>query len=236
MNFDPYEFDRSYSGSQNESIGQYTTKTFLWMFLGLMVTFGVGLFLYVSNLIYTVFAIPGIQFLLLIAELAVVIVLSARIQKLSVSTARGLFLGYSVLNGVVFSTIFFAYYLESLVLVFAATALYFGVLAAYGYVTKSDLSRLRPILMFGLVFLVIFLFASLFLPLGSFERMMCLVGMAIFMGFTAYDTQKIKHFYAYYSGYPDMLEKAAIFSALQLYLDFINLFLYLLRFVGRSKN
>ena len=236
MSFDPYEFDRSYSGSQNESIGQYTTKTFLWMFLGLMVTFGVGLFLYVSNLIYTVFAIPGIQFLLLIAELAVVIVLSARIQKLSVSTARGLFLGYSVLNGVVFSTIFFAYYLESLVLVFAATALYFGVLAAYGYFTKSDLSRLRPILMFGLVFLVIFLFASLFLPLGSFERMMCLVGMAIFMGFTAYDTQKIKHFYAYYSGYPDMLEKAAIFSALQLYLDFINLFLYLLRFVGRSKN
>ncbi len=86
------------------------------------------------------------------------------------------------------------------------------------------------------MFLFVFALVSLFIPgFTALDRIFCLAGIAIFLGYTAYDTQKIKAYYNYYAGYPDMLEKASIFSALQLYLDFINLFLYLLRFLGKSR-
>ena len=130
----------------------------------------------------------------------------------------------------------YVFQMTSFILIFLLTALYFGALAAYGYLTKADLSRLGPILFSGLIFLVIFGLLSMFIPgLAAMDRAVCLIGIVVFLGYTAYDTQRIQAFYSYYSGYPDMLEKASIFSALQLYLDFINLFLYLLRFMGRRK-
>ena len=237
MSFNPYEFDRSYiPQGQTETLGQYTAKTFLWMFLGLMVTFGVSVFLYASNLIYQVYAIPGIAFVLFAAEMIVVIVLASRVRSLSVNAARGLFLAYAVLNGVVFSTLLFTYYLESVVLVFGLTALYFGALAAYGYFTKSDLSRLRNILFSGLVLLLVFGIVFLFVPMSGLERLVSMVGVVVFLAYTAYDVQMIRSYYTYYCGFPDMLEKAAVFSALQLYLDFINLFIRLLSILGRSRR
>ena len=127
--------------------------------------------------------------------------------------------------------------LPSLILVFLATAVYFAALAAYGHFTRADLSGLRTILFSGLIFLIVFGVLSMFIPwLAAMDRIACIIGIAVFLGFTAYDTQKIRSYYHYYAGLPDMLEKASIFSALQLYLDFINLFLYLLRFMGRRKN
>ena len=221
-----------------DSIGTYTAKTFLWMFLGLLTTFGVALGGYVSGLTLAAYlSIPAFHIIMLVAELAVVLILSARIERLSVPAARGLFFLYAALTGVVFSLYFEIFNMASLLLVFAATALYFGVLALYGFFTKADLSRLRPILVSGLIFLVIFGLLTLFLPISSgLERIYCLVGIAIFLGFTAYDTQKIRSYYAYYSHDPEMAQKASIFSALQLYLDFVNLFLYLLRFLGRRKD
>lgn len=218
-----------------EDLSAYTVKTFAWMFAGLLVTFAVAITGYVTGLIWYVFLIPWFHIVLLVAELAVVLILSARIQKLQVTTARGLFLAYAVLNGLVFSAYFIIYEMTSLVLVFLMTGLYFGAMAAYGHVTKTDLSRLRPILIGGLIFLILFGLVSLFLPLGAMDRLVCLAGIAIFMGFTAYDTQKIRAYYACYQGDPQMLSRASIFSALQLYLDFINLFLYLLRFLGKKK-
>lgn len=221
-----------------ETLGAYTAKTFLWMFLGLLTTFGVALGGYVSGLTLAAYiSIPAFQIIVLVAEVAVVLFLSKRIDRLSVPVARGLFFAYAALTGIVFSLYFWIFDAASLILIFAATALYFGVLALYGYFTKADLSRLRPILVSGLLFLVVFGLISLFLPLSSgLDRIYCLVGIAIFLGFTARDTQKIKAYYAYYSHDPEMAQKASIFSALQLYLDFINLFLYLLRFLGRRKN
>lgn len=218
-----------------ETIGTYTAKAFLWMFLGLLVTFGVSMALYASGLVVVIQS--SFLFIALpIVELVVVVVLVGRIERISVPVARALFLAYAALNGVVFTTYFAYFDAMSLILVFGATALYFGALAAYGYVTKADLSRLRPILVGGLICLILFGILSLFLPLGALDRVMCLAGIAIFLGFTAYDTQKIKHFYALYAGDNAMLAKASIYSALQLYLDFVNLFLYLLRFLGRRKN
>lgn len=220
-----------------EPIGVYTAKTFGWMALGLLATFAVAFASWVSGLWLTVlYRMPMIPFILAIAELGVVFVLSARIKHMSIGTARGMFFLYAVLNGLTFSSFFVLYDVASLIIAFAMTALYFGVLAAYGYVTKRDLSNLRSILFSGLIFLLIFWVLSIFLPLSGAEKLVCFVGVAIFMGYTAYDTQKIKQFHQMYGGNPELAGKASILSALELYLDFINLFLYILRLVGRRSN
>ena len=160
---------------------------------------------------------PYIHLIVLIATIVLSITMVSRIEKMSVGTARGIFIAFSALFGFTMSMYLYIFVFGSLIFVF--------------------LTRLRPILFTGLVFLFVFALVSLFIPgFTALDRIFCLAGIAIFLGYTAYDTQKIKAYYNYYAGYPDMLEKASIFSALQLYLDFINLFLYLLRFLGKSRN
>ena len=239
MSFDPYELDRSYTpAGQVETVGQYTTKTFLWMVLGLLVTFGVAIVCWTTNAtLYALVYIPYCHMIVLIATLILSVTMSARIEKMAVSTARIMFVVFSALMGFTMSVYLFIFEFGSFIFVFLATAVYFGALAAYGYLTKADLSRLRSILFSGLLFLIIFGVISMFIPgLQMLDRIACLIGIAVFLGYTAYDTQKIKAYYSYYAGCPDMLEKASVFSALQLYLDFINLFLYLLRFLGKAKR
>lgn len=231
MPYDPRPYHPGYE--QCETLGEYTTKTFLWMFLGLLLTFAAALVLCLTGLVVYIFPV---QFILVIAELLVVIYLSARIHSMSVGTARALFLAYALLNAVTFSSLLVYYGLFSVVLVFGMTSLYFGGLAAYGYFTKNDLSGYRPILFTGLLVLLVFWVLSLFLNLSGMDRIACIAGIVIFMGYTAYDSQMIRNNYYYYSGNPDLLEKASIFSALQLYLDFINLFIYLLRFMNKRKD
>ena len=237
MSFDPYEFDRGYASSQGDTLGQYTAKTFLWMMLGLLVTFGVAAIGYATDLTWVLYRdVPGLQLILLVVTLILSITMVSRIERMSVTSAVVLFVAFSALFGLTLSLYMYVFQMTSFILIFLLTALYFGALAAYGYLTKADLSRLGPILFSGLIFLVIFGLLSMFIPgLAAMDRAVCLIGIVVFLGYTAYDTQRIQAFYSYYSGYPDMLEKASIFSALQLYLDFINLFLYLLRFMGRRK-
>lgn len=230
-----YGYHGGYAGARM-SLNQYMARTFAWMFVGLAVTFGLSLVLAYTGVVFYLFMIPAVPILLLVAEVVVVLVLAARVQKLSVGAARGLFLAYAALNGVVFSVYFVVYGLGQLLLIFGLTALFFGAFALYGHFTKTDLSNLRPLLIGGLIFLVVAGILLLFIPMETFERVVCLVGIAVFLCFTAYDTQKIKAFYSYYGADGAMLQKASIFSALQLYLDFINLFLYLLRFFGRNRN
>lgn len=244
MAFDPHELDRDYgapSGVITEA--QYTTRTFLWMMLGLMITFGVAILGWMTNLtLYLYAASPLVPIALGLVTLFMVITFSGRIEKMSVSSAQMLFVVFSIVMGITVSSWLYLFQLFSVVLVFLMTALYFGALAAYGHFTSRSLAGYRPILLSGLIFLVVFglvVFGilSLFIPdLSALESVYCLIGIAIFLGYTAYDTQRIREFYYYYSGYPDMMEKASIFSALQLYLDFINLFLYLLRFLGRQRD
>lgn len=221
--------------TEYEPIGKYTAKTFGWMFLGLMVTFLVAITGYVTGAVFYVFTIPYAIFILGIAEVAVVIFLSSKIEKLSVAAARTLFFVYAVLNGIVFSAYFLIYNLPVMVFVFGATALFFGVMAVIGYVTNADLSRLRGFLVGGMVFLLIFWIAAMFINLQAFETIACTVGIFIFLVFTAYDTQKIRAYHQAYGADAAMAKKASIFSALQLYLDFVNLFIYLLRILGRRK-
>ncbi len=238
MSFDPYEFDRNYASSQGETLGQYTAKTFLWMMLGLLVTFGVAVGCWVTNTtVYSLVYIPAVHIIALIAPIVLSVVFARRIEKMSVGAAIGIFVAYAAILGFTMSIYLLLYDLTALILCFLLTSVYFGALAAYGFFTKRDLSGLRTILISGALFLLVFWVLSLFIPgVMMFERIICMIGIAVFLGFTAYDTQKIRAFYNYYSASPDMLAKASIFSALQLYLDFINLFLYLLRFLGSRKN
>ncbi|MDY4484339.1 Bax inhibitor-1/YccA family protein [Butyricicoccus porcorum] len=223
--YDPQTFQ-----VKSDSISSYTAKTFGWMFLGLMTTFAASLAIYFTGAIYYLY--NGIlPYVLLIAELGVVIYLSARLHKMSIGMARGLFFVYALLNAVTFSSIFAIYSVSSLVFVFGMTALYFGVMALYGMVTKTDLSRIRPVLLFGLITLLVLALLSVFIP--GMETGMCLIGVVIFVAFTAYDTQMIRRNYMAFQSSPELLQKASVISALQLYLDFINLFLYLIRLFGK---
>ena len=227
MSFDPYEFDRGYASSQGDTLGQYTAKTFLWMVLGLLVTFGVAVGGWVTGMAgHIIIMYPIVPLAALIATLVISVVMVRRLEKMAVGTAIALFVTFSALFGFTMSIYFYRYSLEILAFSFLLTAVYFGALAAYGYLTKRDLSGIRPILFSGLIFLIVFGLLSMFIPaLDMFDRVVCLIGIAIFLGYTAYDTQKIRAFYSYYSASPEMLAKASIFTALQLYLEFINLFM-----------
>ena len=232
--------DISYAESPFGTLSQYMTKTFGWMFAGLLVTFAVGIGTVTSGLVYLL-AGTGLIFRTSIAELVMVFVLSARITKLQPSTATGLFFGYAVLNGINLSTIFLVYDVGSLVLAFLVGAVYFGVMAVYGATTRRDLTGWGPKLFAGLIaMLVCSLVGSLFslfgMSFGVMDLVLCAIGLLIFMGLTAYDTQMLKHHYAYFGGDAAMLHKASIIGALNLYLDFINIFLYILRMVGRRND
>ena len=180
------------------------SKMFLWMFLGLMVTFGVAYFLSQNDTImYNLFS--GKKYMIVwIAEIVVVMVLSLRIRKLSVMSARILFILYSLLTGVTVSTIFIVYSISSIIYVFLITSVLFLIFGLIGYFTKLDLSKLGSIIIMVLIFL----------------------------GYIAYDINVIKN------NYRDIQDedKLVIYGALSLYLDFINLFLRLLRLFGKSND
>lgn len=234
-NVNLYDFDSDYA-RQTLTLNQYMARTFGWMFVGLMVTFLLAAVLAMTGLVAVFFANPYIPVVLLVAEVAVVLIMSAGILERSVGVTRMLFTVYSMLNGIVFSVYFLAFDVINLIFIFGLTALFFGGFALYGRVTRTDLSRLGPLLVGGLIFLVIAGLLSMFINLTAMERIITMVGIVVFLCFTAYDTQKIKANYEYFYGDEAMLQKASIFSALQLYLDFINLFLYLLRFMGRRSS
>ena len=193
-----------------------------------------------AGLIYPLIT-SGLFILTSIAELVLVFVLSARVQTLQPSTATGIFFAYAVLNGLNLSSIFLAYDFGSLILAFLVGAVYFGVMAVYGNVTNRDLTGWGPKLMGGLVALIVCglvggLFSLFGFGFGIMDLVLCAVGLLIFMGLTAYDTQMLKYYYSYFGGDAAMLHKSSIIGALNLYLDFINIFLYILRMLGRRSN
>ena len=232
--------DISYAESPFGTLSEFMSKSFGWMFAGLLVTFGVGIGAVASGLIFPIIN-SGLFIFTSIAELVMVFVLSARVQKLQPSTATALFFGYAVLNGINLSSIFLVYDYGTLILAFLVGAVYFGVMAVYGNVTDRDLTGWGPKLMGGLVALIVCalvgrLLSMFGLNFGIADLLLCAVGLLIFMGLTAYDTQMLKYYYSYFGGDAAMLHKASIIGALNLYLDFINIFLYIVRMLGRRNN
>lgn len=228
---------REQEGSLSLAFPALMRKVYVWMTLALVLT-GITAFGVASSpsLMMTIFQTPAIMWGLIIAELAIVIAISAAINRLSLMTATLLFVLYSVLNGATFSLIFAVYTMSSIANVFFITAGTFGVMAAYGYFTKRDLSSWGRLLLMALIGLIIATLVNVFLVKSSgFDLILSYAGVLIFVGLTAYDTQKIKQMLAMQTDMGEGAQKVALLGALSLYLDFINLFLYLLRIFGRRE-
>ena len=210
-------------------------KVYVWMTLALVIT---GMTAYgVSTSPAILQAIMTNQVLfwgLMIAEIGLVLWISAGINKLSLTTATLLFILYSVINGVTMSFIFLSYTMTSIANVFFITAGTFAAMAFIGYTTKADLSSMGKYLLMALIGIIIASIVNIFLKNNMFELIISVLGVLIFVGLTIYDTQKIKQMLQYQDG-GEAAQKVALLGALSLYLDFINLFLYLLRLFGRRE-
>jgi FtsH-binding integral membrane protein len=223
--------------ARQEASTIFLAKVFNWMAAGLGITGLVAFFTANTGLAMAIIASP-LFFVLIIAELGLVFYLSARIEKIQAGTATGLFVGYSVLNGLTLSVIFLSYTSSSIAGTFFITAGMFGAMAVYGLVTKRDLSGWGSFLFMGLVGIIIASIVNIFLKSSNVYWIISLLGVFIFTGLTAYDVQKIKRMgeEGIMSQGGDAVRKGSIMGALALYLDFINLFLMLLRFFGGSRD
>lgn len=212
-------------------------KVYLWMTLALMITGITAAGVANSpNILALIYSSQVVMWGIIIAEFGLVIYISARLEKLSLSTAITLFALYSILNGVMLSSIFLLYSTAIISKVFFITAGTFGVTALYGYATKKDLSSLGNILFMALIGLVIATIVNVFMKSAMFDLILSYIGVIIFVGLTAWDSQKIKHMMMVQQDADESAQKLALIGALSLYLDFINLFLYLLRIFGRSND
>lgn len=210
---------------------------YLWMTFALIITGLTAATVAFSPAMLSMLFSSKITFYgLIIAELAVVIILSARIQKLSFTTATLMFILYSILTGATLSVIFLAYQLDSIVTTFFVTAGTFGSMTLIGYTTKKDLSKMGTYLLMTLIGLVIATLVNMFLANSTLDWIITYVGVLLFIGLTAYDTQKIKQMLREYgTEINENSQKMALMGSLTLYLDFINLFLYLLKILGNRK-
>lgn len=232
------EFQNQVIQSVNTAYRTLMGKVYLWMTLALAVTGLTSLYVASSpGLVQSIFASRGTFWLLVIAELALVFILSARIMKMSFSTAGIMFALYSVLNGVTMSFIFIAYTSTSIATAFFVTAGMFAAMSFIGFVTKKDLSSFGSFFTMALIGLIIASVVNIFLNSSVMYWIITYVGVLLFVGLTAYDTQKIKQMLIKYGDeVNDSTQKLALIGSLSLYLDFINLFLYILRLFGNNKE
>ena len=212
---------------------KFLSKVFGWMFIGLLVTFGTG-FLVSSNenILINVLSGPGLA-VILIMEIALVIFLTARIAKMSSSVAKASFILYSFVNGLFFSTYFVEFEISSLIFVFLITAIVFAIFALIGATTKLDLTKMGTYLLMGLIGIIICGVINIFVGSSSFDFILSVIGVILFLGYTAYDVKLIMHSDKF-AMIPE--ENLAIYGALELYLDFINLFIRLIEFFGKRSD
>ena len=219
------------------SVSSFVSRVFLWMSGGLMVT---------TLASFWVLAQPGLMahlvgnkwlfFGLVFAELGLVIWLSAAVMSLSAAMATSLFLAYSFLNGVTLSPLVLVYTGSSIATTFAVTAGTFFFFALYGLTTKKDLTSLGGLLMMGLIGLILASLVNILLKSTGLYWVLTYAGVAVFMGLVAYDTQKLKNMHAMGFDNPALEKKMVLLGALALYLDFINLFIMLLRIFGKRRD
>lgn len=228
---------REKQGALSSAFPTLMRKVYVWMTMALAIT-GICAYGVASSpaLMQMIYGGGSAIWILFIIEIGLVFYVSARIQKLSLSTATTLFIIYSALNGVTLSSIFLLYTMSSITTVFFITAATFGAMALYGYTTKADLSKIGSILIMALIGLIIATVVNLFMKSAMFQLILSYIGVLIFVGLTAWDSQKIKQMLALQPDMSEGAQKVALLGALTLYLDFINLFLYLLRIFGSRNN
>ena len=229
----------------NNLVRNYTAKAaqatllrsvYLWMTLALIITGFVAMYVAKSYMANMMIQNSMMFWGVLIAEVALVWYLSARIYKMSFTTATILFIIYSILNGVTLSILLLVYTASSIATTFFVTAGTFGTMAIFGYITKKDLTRIGSLCIMGVIGIIIASLVNLFLQNSMMDMVISYIGVLLFVGLTAYDSQKIKRLL---SGddieVNEVTQKIALMGAMTLYLDFINLFIYLLRILGDRK-
>lgn len=220
--------------NKDEKMSRFFSKVYLWMFIGLLIS---GAVAYYTSVTPSMLKLVSSSFMIIvILELVVVIAFSFLRKKVSPEVAKILFIVYSALSGLTLSSIFLVYKIGSIGMVFLASAIMFGMLAIYGYVTKTNLSSFGKILIFGILAIIIMSIINMFVHNSSFGIIISIVSIVLFLGLTAYDMQNLKEIYNYYESDEKELSKASIYGALELYLDFINVFLNLLNLFGSRRD
>jgi FtsH-binding integral membrane protein len=241
MNYQDFEL-KEYS-SANERLWETSQafpvlmrKVYVWMTLALAITGFTAYGIATSpGLMQAIFTNRVLFWGLIIAEFALVMGVSAAINRLSLTTATLMFVLYSVINGATLSVVFLAYSMASIATVFFITAGTFAAMAFIGYTTKTDLTSVGKIVLMALIGLIIATVVNVFVKSTMFDIILSYVGVLIFVGLTAYDSQKIKQMLLQAPDAGEGAQKVALLGALSLYLDFINLFIYLLRIFGRRE-
>lgn len=230
----------------NELVRNYAAKAaqsalfrsvYLWMTLALAITGFTAMYIAKSYTFLEMIAQNSMMFWgLLIAEIGLVMYLSARIQRISFTTATLLFIAYSIVNGLTLSILFMVYTMSSIATTFFITAGTFGAMALFGYITKKDLTRIGSLCGMAVIGLIIAMIVNMFLYNSMMDMVISGIGVLVFVGLTAYDSQKIKQMLTGNDiEINETTQKIALMGALTLYLDFINLFIYLLRLFGDRK-
>jgi len=208
------------------------SKTFLWMAIGLALTFATAFSVaQFPKMLYSIFGGSG-YWIFIVIELVLVLFLSAKVMDLKPTTAKIAFLLYSFVSGLTFSSIFVAFKLSSIMFVFLISAAIFGIMALVGNKTNIDLSKIGPYLYMGLFAAVLTMLINIFIGSDALTMIISIVCVVLFIGITAYDVQKLKQLSD--SGLPE--ENLAIYGALELYLDFINIFIHILQIIGERDN
>lgn len=232
---DSYNYSNTqYAQALDTRVSQVMKRVYVKMFLALLVTALTALFVAnTPSIAETLLTSKSIYWILAIVEIGLVIAISAAINKISSTTATLLFFLFAIVNGFTLSVIFFVYSPGSIAKTFFITAGTFGAMSVYGYLTNRDLTKFGSFLFFALIGLIIASVVNIFAHSDTLGWIISFAGVLIFLGLTAWDTQKIKQMAAVAPN--ETYGKLATIGALSLYLDFINLFLYLLRFFGRSE-
>ncbi len=219
----------------DEGLRKFFLKVFGYMFLGLLTTalvaFGLlfAPFEFVQQLYSGYIIIIGLEFVF-------VWILSSKALTLSPMVARVLFLVYAAMNGLMVMLLTLAYGAGTIILAFFISCLFFGIMALIGAITKSDLTKAGPMLMAGLISVLVLTFINMFLQFAIFDFILCIVGLVIFLALTAYDINKLKKvYYSTVERRPELSNNIAVYGALSLYLDFINIFIRLVQILGRRK-
>ncbi len=235
-------YNRSMAGAQTmDTSVDAGLRTFMLgiynnMSIGLAITGLVAFFTSQSLPLMQLIHGTPLRWVVMLAPLGFVIYLSARVMKMSPATARMWFFAFSAMMGLSISYIFLAYTGLSIVKVFFITAASFGALSLWGYTTKKNLSGMGSFMMMGLFGIIIAMVVNIFLKSSAMDFAISAIGVVIFAGLTAWDTQRLKHSYYQIGANAEMAGRVAIMGALSLYLDFLNLFLFLLRFMGGSRG
>ena len=250
-------YESSYSGYQNPpvinrndsassetfhgaiSISDYCKRIFAWMGAGLTLTFVIAFammhFLTSGDILEKLTSFQTFFVISIITEVVLVIILSIFVRKLPYAASLILFIFYSVCNGITITPLLVVFGAENAIYAFAGAAVLFIAFAIYGMVTKRDLTKLGPILLIGLLVLLVYSGIAMLVGMSSSSLVVSLIGLVIFIGYTAYDTQKIRSGYRQFCQDEEMLKKSSVTLALELYLDFINIFIYLLRIMAKNR-